>query len=255
MQMRKLAVLVALPIAGALLGIGPAAAQPAPNTTAFCDAALTADKAANKVFGGGKPKQKDIQALDAALAQTVSASPSELTETLQAVIAGVQSAIQSGKDPTTDPEFQRTLNVIDEYRFNSCGYQTADVTTTEYDFVGLPKTFTPGPVAVKLTNTGAEIHEMAAIRLKTKDSVKKVLGLSAKDQQKRAENVGAAFVQQGETDFFILDFSKPGRYGVACFLPVGSTSQKEADKKSHEHGGGTPHWKKGMYASITVQAA
>jgi hypothetical protein len=253
--MRKLAVLVALPVAGALLGIAPAAAQPAPNITAFCDAALTADKAANKVFGGGKPKQKDVQALDAALAQTVSASPPELTETLQAVIAGVQSALQSGKDPSEDPAFQRTLNVVDEYRYNSCGYQTADVTATEYEFVGLPKTFTPGPVAIKFTDTGAEIHEMAALRLKTKDSVKKVLGLSDKEQQKKAENVGAAFVQQGETDFFILDFSKPGRYAVVCFLPVGSTSQREIEKKSHEHGGGTPHWKKGMYASITVQSA
>jgi len=253
--MRKLGFLVALPVVGALVGITPAMAQPAPNVTAFCDAALTADKAANKVFAGGKPKQKEVQALDAALAQTVSASPSELTETLQMVIAGVQSALQSGKDPSEDPAFQRNLNVVDEYRFNSCGYQTADVTTTEYAFEGLPKTFTPGPIAVKLTDSGAEIHEMAAFRLKTKDSVKKVLGLSEKEQQKKTENVGAAFVQQGESDFFILDFSKPGRYGVACFLPVGSTSQREIEKKSHEHGGGTPHWKKGMFASITVQAA
>jgi hypothetical protein len=252
--MRKLALLVAVPIVGALLGIAPAAAQPTPDITAFCDAALTADKAANTVFAGGKPKQKDIQALDAALAQTVSASPSELTETLQAVIAGVQSAIQSGKDPTQNPDFQRNLNVIDEYRYNSCGYQTADVTTTEYEFVGLPKTFTPGPVAIKLTDTGAELHEMAAFRLKTKDSVKKVLGLSDKEQQKKTENVGSGFVQKGETDFIILDFSKPGRYGVACFLPVGSTSQQAAEQQGHKHGA-TPHWKKGMYASITVRAA
>jgi len=48
--MRKLAVLVAVPIVGALLGIAPAAAQPTPDITAFCDAALTADKAANTVF-------------------------------------------------------------------------------------------------------------------------------------------------------------------------------------------------------------
>jgi hypothetical protein len=253
--MRKLGFLVALPVVGALLGIAPAMAQPAPNVTAFCDAALTADKAANKVFAGGKPKQKDIQALDAALAQTVSASPSELTETLQAVIAGVQSALQSGKDPTDNPEFQRNLNVVDEYRYNNCGYQTADVTATEYEFVGMPKTFTPGPIAIKFTDTGAELHELIAFRLKSKDSVKKVLGLSDEEQQKKVENAGGAVVQQGETDFFILDFSKPGRYGVACFLPVGSTSEREAEKKSHEHGGGTPHWKKGMYASITVQAA
>ena len=252
--MRKFAFLVAVPVVGAVLGIAPAAAQPTPEITAFCDAALTADKAANKAFGGGKPKPKDVRALDAALAQTVSASPSELTETLQTIVRGVQSALQSGKDPSEDPAFQRNLNVVDEYRYNSCGYQTADVTTTEYKFAGLSKTFTPGPIAVKLIDTGAEIHEMAALRLKTKDSVKKVLGLSENEQQKKAENVGAAFVQKGETDFIIFDFSKPGRYAIACFLPVGSTSEKEAEEKSHEHGGGTPHWKKGMYAGVTVQA-
>lgn len=253
--MRKLALLVVVPVTGALLGVAPAAAQPAPNTTAFCDAALVTDKAANKVFSGGKPKAKDIEALDAALTATVNASPSDLTETLQAVIAGVRNAIQSGKDPSQDAEFQRTLNVVDEYRFNNCGYQTADVTTTEYAFNGMPTTFTPGPVAVKLTNTGTEIHEMDALRLKTKDSVKKVLGLSDKEQQKKTESVGSAVVRQGETDFFIVDFSKGGRYVVACFLPVGSTSPQEAQKKAHQHGGGTPHWKKGMFTTVTVKAA
>ena len=48
--MRKLGFLVALAIVGALLGIAPAMAQPTPDVAAFCDAGLTTDKAANKVF-------------------------------------------------------------------------------------------------------------------------------------------------------------------------------------------------------------
>jgi hypothetical protein len=250
--MRKLGFLVALPIIGGFLGISPAMAQPAPSVTAFCDAALNADKASDKVFGDGKPKQKDVQTLDAALAQAQSAVPPELAAAFQAVVDGVRSAVQSRKDPTTDPAFQRNLNVVDEYRYNSCGYQTAEVTTLEYEFQGLPKTVKPGPLAVKLTDTGAELHELAAFRLKTKDSVKKVLGLSNKEQGKKTEKAGGGFVVPGETDFVIVDLSKPGRYGIACFLPVGSTSAQEAEKKSHEHGG-TPHWKKGMFATITSQ--
>jgi len=243
-----------LPIVGALLGITPAIAQPAPSVTSFCDAALNADKAANKVFAGGKPKQKDVQALDAAYAQAQGAAPPELAAALQAVLEGLRSAIQARKDPTTDPAFQRNLNVINEYRYNSCGYQTAEVTGLEYEFQGLPKTVKPGPLAVKFTDTGAELHELSAFRLKTKDSVKKVLGLSNKEQAKKTENAGGGFVLPGDSNFLIVDLSKPGRYGVACFLPVGSTSAQAAEQKSHEHGG-TPHWKKGMFATITSQNA
>lgn len=275
--MRKLGILLVLPIVGALLavsgavassgyaaadgkataaaGITPAIAQPAPSVTAFCDAELSVDKAASKVFGTGKPKQKDVQALDAALAQAQSAAPPELAAALQVIVEGARSAAQSGKDPTTDAAFQRNLNVIYEYRFNSCGYQTAEVTTIEYEFQGLPKTVKPGPLAIKLTDSGTELHELAGFRLKTKDSVKKVLGLPNKEQKKKVENAGGTIVLPGETTYVIADLSKPGRYGVACFLPVGSTSAQEAEKKSHEHGGGTPHWKKGMFATITSQNA
>ena len=43
-QMRKLGILLVLPIVGALLGITPAIAQPAPSVTSFCDAALNAER-------------------------------------------------------------------------------------------------------------------------------------------------------------------------------------------------------------------
>lgn len=253
--MRKLGLLVAIPVVGALIGATPAMAQPAPTVAAFCDAALTVDKAANKVFAGGKPKQKIVQALDAALAQAQSAVPPELASALQTLVDGIHGAAQAGKDPSEDAAFQRNRSAIDQYRYNSCGYQTADVTATEYEFVGLPKTVKPGPIAVKLADSGAELHELAAFRLKTKDSVKKVLGLSDKEQQKKVENAGGGFVVPGDTNYMIIDLSKPGRYGIACFLPVGSTSAEEAEAKSHQHGGGTPHWKKGMSATITSQNA
>jgi hypothetical protein len=253
--MRKLGFLVAIPIVGALMGVTPAMAQPAPNVTAFCDAALAGDKAASKVFASGKPKQKDVQALDAAFTQLQGTAPPELVASVQEAVGAARSAAQAGNDPSEDPTFQRNLNTIDEYRYNSCGYQTAEVTATEYEFVGLPKTVTPGPVAIKLNDTGAELHELAAFRLRTKDSVKKVIGLPDTEQRKKVESSGGGFVLPGATAFIVIDLSKPGRYGVACFLPVGSTSPEEAEKKSHEHGGGTPHWKKGMYATITSRNA
>ena len=42
---------------------------------------------------------------------------------------------------------------------------------------------------------------------------------------------------------------KPGRYGAACFFPVGAT-----DPSKLENSKGEPHWKKGMYQEVKVQA-
>jgi hypothetical protein len=252
--MRKLGMLVALTTAGALLGISPAVAQAPPEVTAFCDAALATDKAAGKALVE-KPKQKDIQAFEASLTQIESTAPPEVAATVQAAAASVRSAIQAKKDPFDDPTFEQNLNAIDQYQYNSCGYTQLDVTGIEYEFQGLPKTVPAGNVAIRFTDTGAEFHELAIFRVKGKDSVKKIVGMSEKEQAKKFEEIGGTFATQGQTTYAIADMSKPGRYGVVCFLPVGSTSEKAAEEAEHEHGGGTPHWKRGMLATITVESS
>jgi len=243
--MRKLGFLVALPMVGALSGVAPAAAQPTPEITAFCDAALTTDKAAGKALVE-KPKQKDIQALESALAQIESTAPAEIAANVQAAVAATRTAIQNRKDPFDDATFEQNLSAIDQYRFNSCGYTQLDVTGLEYEFEGLPKTLPAGKVAIRFTDTGAELHELAIARMKTKDSAKKLLGMSEKEINKKIEEIGGSFATQGQTTYTIADLSKPGRYLAACFLPVGSTDFANAEKK------GTPHWKRGMLQEIKV---
>jgi hypothetical protein len=249
--MRKLGFLVALTTVGALLGIAPAAAQTTPEVTAFCNAANKADKAVSKLETGGKPKQKDVQAAEAALSQAESTAPAEVASTVQAIVAAVRSGIQSGEDPFEDPNLQQTFNTLQEYRYNSCGYQKIDVTGIEYEFQGLPKTLPAGNVAIKFTDTGAEWHELGIARIKSKDSVKKILGLSEKEQAKKIEEIGGTFAMQGQTTYTIADLSKPGRYGVVCFLPVGSTSEQAAEQAEKKHA--KAHWQEGMYATITVE--
>ena len=251
--MRKLGFLVALTTVGALLGIAPAAAQTTPEVMAFCDAALTTDKAVDKVLGGGKPKQKDLQAAETALAGAESTAPPEVASTVQAVVAAVRTGLETQKDPfEADPSFEQTFNTLQEYRYNSCGYQKIDVTGIEYEFQGLPKTLPAGKVAIKFTDTGAEWHELGIARIKSKDSVKKILGLSEKEQAKKIEEIGGTFAMQGQTTYTIADLSKPGRYGVVCFLPVGSTSEQAAEQAEKKHA--KAHWQEGMYATITVEA-
>jgi hypothetical protein len=248
--MRKLAIFLALPVLGALAGVAPAAAQPTPEATTFCDAALKTDKASEKAFVE-KPKQKDIQAFEASLAQMESTAPPAVAANVQAAAASVRTAIQSRKAPFDDPSFEQNINAIDEYRYNSCGYTQLDVTGIEYQFQGLPGTLPTGTVAIRFTDPGAEWHELAIFRIKSKDSLKKIVGLPEKEQRKKMEEVGGTFAMQGQTTYTIAELSKPGRYGVVCFLPVGSTDERAAEEAEKKHA--KSHADRGMLATIMVE--
>jgi hypothetical protein len=253
--MRKLAFLVALTTAGALLGIAPAAAQPSPDVTTFCDAALNVDETLTPLFEGKKPSTRAKQQIDSALTEAESTAPPEIAPNVQSAAGTFRNFLQSGKESALEtPTLEQDSKTIDQYRYNSCGYQQVAVTGIEYEFQGMPKTLPAGKVAFQFTDTGAELHEMEIFRIKGTDSLRKILGLSEKDASKKTEMVASGFATQNETSYVIADMSTPGRYGVACHLPVGSTSEREAERKSGgEHGGGaTPHWKKGMRSEITV---
>jgi hypothetical protein len=246
--MRKLAFFVALATAGALFGIAPATAQT--DTAAFCQAILKVDSLSTKIFSSGKkPSQKDQQTLGAAFTDAANTAPPEVAANVQAAVNEVQTALQSGKEPD-ESVLQPNTSAIDQYRYNSCGYPTADVTGIEYEFQGLPKTAQQGPLAIKFTDSGAEVHELVVARIKTKDSVKKILSLPEKEQSKKVEFLnGTSDVAPGQTAYVIADFNKPGRYAVACFVNVGATTLDQAHA-----GHGTPHAKKGMYGEIKVTA-
>jgi hypothetical protein len=250
--MRKLGVLVALTTASAVVGIGPAVAGvQTQGGQAFCDAALKVDQAFSAVGDRG-PTKKQAQALDQALSGAESTAPPEVTTDVQSIAGIIRSAAQSNQDPTENPTFEQNLAVIDQYRYNSCGYTQLDVTGIEYEFEGLPKTLPAGKVAIRFTDTGAELHELQVFRVKGKDSVKKIVGLSEKEQRKKGEQLGGTFAAQGQTSYAFADMTKPGRYGVVCHLPVGSTSPEAIEEAGEAHDAKS-HAQRGMYATITVE--
>jgi hypothetical protein len=250
--MGKFGFAVALTTVGALVAATPAAAhaQPTPDVTAFCDAALKADKASTAAFASGKkPSKKAQQELDAAFTEALNTTPPEVAANVQAAVTEVRNALGSGKRPSEEV-LSPNIAAIDQYRYNSCGYQQVDVTGIEYTFQGLPKTVPAGTVAIRFTNNGAELHELDIFGVKSKDSVKKIAGLSEKERAKKVEEVANTFATQGQTSYAIADLSKPGRYGVVCHLPVGSTSEQAAEHPAHH---GKSHAQEGMYATITVE--
>jgi hypothetical protein len=250
--MRKLGFLVALTTVGALLGIAPAAAQ-TQSPQAFCEAGLKVDKAFSAIGDRG-PTRKQAQALDQALSGAESTAPPEIAADVQSIAGIIRSAAQSNQDPFGNPTFQQNLATIDQYRYNSCGYTQVDVTGIEYEFQGLPKTLPAGRVAFRFTDTGAELHELQVFRVKGKDSVKKIVGLSEKEQRKKGEQLGGTFAEQGQTSYAFVDMTKPGRYGVVCHLPVGSTSQEAIEEAGEAHDAKS-HAQEGMYATITVESS
>jgi hypothetical protein len=249
--MRKLGILVALTTATAVIGIGPTVAgAQTQGGQAFCDAALKVDKAFSAIGDRG-PTKKQAQALDKALSGAESTAPPEVAADVQSIAGIIRSAAQSNQDPTENPTFDQNLAVIDQYRYNSCGYEQLQATGIEYEFQGLPKTVPAGKVAIQFTDNGAEIHELEVLRIKGKDSAKKLTGLSESQLGKKAEDVGSTFAMQGQTSYAFADMSKPGRYAVLCHLPVGSTSPQAAEEAGKKHA--KSHAQEGMYAEITVE--
>jgi hypothetical protein len=253
--MGRFRLLITLAGVGAFLGIAPAAAgaqtQPTPEVTAFCGAALKADKASTAAFASGKkPSKKVQQELDAAFTEALNTTPPEVAANVQAAVTEVRNALNSGKQPSEDV-LSPNIAAIDQYRYNSCGYTQLDVTGIEYEFQGLPKTVPAGTVAIRFTDTGAELHELDVFQVKSKDSVKKIIGLSEKEQGKQIQEVASTFATQGQTSYAIADLSKPGRYGVVCHLPVGSTTKQAAEQAAKKHA--KTHAQEGMYATIAVE--
>jgi hypothetical protein len=248
--MRKLGFLLALTTAAAVVGIAPAGAQ-TQGGQAFCDAALKVDKAFSAVGDRG-PTKKQAQDLDKALSGAESTAPPEIAADVQSIAGIIRSAAQSNQDPSENPTFTQNLAAIDQYRYNSCGYQQLQANGIEYEFQGLPKTVAAGKVAIQFTDNGAEIHELEVLRIKGKDSAKKLTGLSESQLGKKAEDVGSTFAMQGQTSYAFADMSKPGRYAVLCHLPVGSTSPQAAEEAGKKHA--KSHAQEGMYATITVEA-
>lgn len=250
--MRKLGFFVALTTASAMLGLAPAAAQPTPEVTAFCEAGLVADRAADKFFNSERPSRKVRQEFQTALSGVESTAPPEVAAAVQAAVASTRNAIQSQQNPFDDPTFEQNINTVDQYRFNSCGYTQVQTTGNEYSFEGQPTTVPAGTVAIQFTNTGAELHELQIVRVKSKDSAKKLAGMSEKELAKKTEEIGGTFATQGQTSYTVAELAKPGRYALLCHLPVGSTSQEALEEAGEQHDTKS-HAQEGMYATLTVE--
>jgi hypothetical protein len=225
--------------------VGPAAAAATPEVKLFCKAVTVADNTIESA--GERPTPRQQRAIKAALTAIDETAPTEI-ETVVASVTGIfRDSLQTGTDPFENPDLRTGITAIDAFRFEECGYEQIETTGSEYKFAGFPKRIERGTVAIKFTNEGAELHELAMYRFKGDDTIKDLLGMNEKKAQKRVSEVDSTLAEQGQSSYAFVKFDETGRYFAACFLPVGSTSFEAL-----ENADGAPHAIEGMAQGFRV---
>lgn len=251
--MRRLVVGVSITGLVVALGAIAAAAGATGGLKAFCQARVDIEKVFSQApFGEEEPDPDELEEfqneLFPLLDQLSQNAPPELAAQVATVTGALRQSAETGADPFGDPAVQEAGQAVNEYVIANCGFEVVDVTAREYEFEGVPKTVKAGTVAFNLTNEGAEVHELVIFRIKGDESLKEILKLPEKKQEKKVQFLGGIFAPQGVTDATILEL-KPGRYGVICFVAVGTTDPNA----EHEEGDAKSHAEEGMYKGFKVK--
>jgi hypothetical protein len=144
---------------------------------------------------------------------------------------------------------------------------TIEVTGIDYGYEGLDGTIEAGSKLSFTNGSDKEAHELVAFLIPEGEerSMEELLALPE-------EELGAIFGGEPEPVTVILaapgatdepgavvgdgTITEPGRYGVACFLPVGGDPAVVLDPNAEgppDTGDAPPHFTQGMFAEFTVE--
>ncbi len=169
--------------------------------------------------------------------------PPEIKRDADLLIASTRTVAQTGDFSVFEkPEVQAAEQRLHAYDLQNCGWKRIDVTGTEYAFQGVPSSLPAGATSFELANRGKEAHEIVVLRIKDEvtESLEELLKLPEEQARQKVDVMGSSSdVPPGEPGYVVADLKK-GRYGLACFLPVGGGQE------------GPPHVTRGMFAAFTV---
>lgn len=147
--------------------------------------------------------------------------------------------------PLETPEYADAVARLRTVMIAECGFRQVRVTAVEHRFQGIPPTLPAGTVAFTLANVGAQPHELDVYRIDegVPQTFPEIVVLPVEQREAMLTDVGRISTDPGltETAFMTL---VPGRYGVTCLVPEGSTPTAE--------GTGPPHATLGMVAEFEV---
>jgi hypothetical protein len=147
--------------------------------------------------------------------------------------------------PLETPEYTAAVARLRTVTIAECGFRQVRVTAVEHRFEGIPPILPAGTVGFTLANQGAQSHELALYRINEGVPQPFPELVVLPDEQRAAvlTDVGRMSTGPGDADTGFMTLI-PGRYGVACRVPDGSTSTVD--------GTGPPHAALGMVAEFTV---
>ncbi|HEX2196461.1 MAG TPA: hypothetical protein VHJ76_06000 [Actinomycetota bacterium] len=217
----------------------------AESNDAFCESVVAAETAVLAASSGGDPS--GVEDLVATVEET---APQELEEQVTVVVTAVRRALETRDDSAFETEeFTQNEEEVDRWVADNCGFDAqVDVTAVDYAFEGVPETLPAGIATFNFSNEGTELHEMLMVRYKDPSTtVEDLMKLSDREAQKVIDFIGASFGPPGASDTESKELT-PGKYALLCFVPVGATSEKAAEKAD-----GPPHVARGMSAEFTVE--
>jgi hypothetical protein len=123
------------------------------------------------------------------------------------------------------------------------------ITAAEYSFTGGDELMTQGSYAVTLANEGQELHELALVRLADEETP--LEELIASDEEPELTEVGGSFACPGTSaEPVAIEIDEPGRYVMACFIPVGTLPTSTPEELDANEG--PPHAAQGMAKEFMV---
>lgn len=218
--------------------------------TEFCASIVAADAASIAAQSQGGPPDPDaIAAAKEAINAVGDDAPDEIADDVATMI---ETGLASFESETGSPGdgFAEASGVVYGWVGENCGYHTLTTTAKDYSYEGMPTDLPAGVSLVTLDNVGAELHEMAFVRINddVTETTEELLAMPEEEVMSKIEVKGNVFAMPGEEAHSTIDLPA-GRYIVSCFIPVGLTPEAMQSEEMPE---GPPHFTQGMVHEIQV---
>ncbi|MGH9137147.1 MAG: hypothetical protein ACRD0G_08880 [Acidimicrobiales bacterium] len=181
----------------------------------------------------------------------VASAPDEIADEVEVLSAAIDEVAETGDFGAFEtPEAAAADDSLNEFVADECGSATVDVTAADFRFEGVPEHVGAGPVTVRLTNEGNELHEFALFRRNdgVDQPVEELLQLPDDEVLQLVTPVGEpVFAAPGDEDSATYDLES-GEYVAVCLIPVGTTSEDAEPTPD-----APPHAAEGMVAEFTVE--
>lgn len=217
---------------------------------AFCTSGPMVDEAL-------APEEPDPETVEAALTQAEADAPEALADSVTLAATTIREILETGNfDLFEGEEFQAALADIDGFYVSDCGFADLGLVAVEYSYDGIPEGADAGQTVMSLTNDGTEVHEAFVARINDDVDLtaEELLALPEDEAETMVTETAFLFAPPGASDSSALDL-EPGRYLVACFIPVGTTPDNLPEVEAAFEAGeelAPPHFTEGMFAEFEV---